>query len=101
MGIVMFRHLPWTALPAVSALRMSLSMTASSEGAFLRNLHMIDDESRGYRLDIVDAGENINQEAPPGTRTCKYGRNHPGTPCWPSPCTWSSTSNGWEPEPWT
>ncbi|MCZ0951817.1 MAG: alpha/beta hydrolase fold domain-containing protein [Rhodospirillaceae bacterium] len=72
----MLRKTPWIVLPAAFALGASLPMTASSEGAFLRNLHTLDDESRGYCLDIVGAGENINREAPLGTRTCKYERNY-------------------------
>ena len=72
----MYRKIPWVAVPALVALGVSLPMAASSEGAFLRNLHALDDESRGYCLDIVGAGENINREAPLGTRTCKYERNY-------------------------
>ena len=72
----MFRQIPGIALPTLLALGLGLPVTASSEGAFLRNLHALDDESRGYCLDIVGAGENINREAPLGTRTCKYERNY-------------------------
>ncbi len=55
---------------------LTLPIAAFSEGAFLRNFHTLDDESRGYCLDIVGAGESINREAPLGTRTCKYERNY-------------------------
>ena len=55
---------------------MSLPIAALSQGAFLRNLQALDNESRGYCLDVVGAGENINREAPLGTRTCKYERNN-------------------------
>ena len=69
------RHSP-VAYAAVFALGMVLPVAALSEGAFLRNLHTLDDESRGYCLDVVGAGQNINREAPLGTRTCKYERNY-------------------------
>ena len=72
----MFRQTPLIGLPAVFALGVALPTAALSEGALLRNLHTLDDESRGYCLDIAGAGENIDREAPLGTRTCKYERNY-------------------------
>ena len=72
----MSRKISWIVLPAAFALGASLPTTASSEGAFLRNLQALDDESRGYCLDIAGAGENIDREAPLGTRTCKYEQNY-------------------------
>ena len=75
-GTVMSHHHSPVAYAAVFALGMVLPVAALSEGAFLRNLHTLDDESRGYCLDVVGAGQNINREAPLGTRTCKYERNY-------------------------
>jgi triacylglycerol lipase len=47
-----------------------------SEGLFLRNLHSLDDEGRGYCLDIPGARQNINRDNPIGTRACKYLENN-------------------------
>ena len=70
------RNLFLAPITAVALLGLIVPTAGFSAGAFLRNFHTLDNESRGYCLDVVGAGQNINREAPLGTRTCKYERNH-------------------------
>ena len=62
---------------ALSVILSSSFLTnASAEGLFLRNLHTLDDEYRGYCLDIPGARERINRDSSLGARACKYIENN-------------------------
>ena len=55
---------------------VSLPITAFSEGAFLRNAQPLDDEFRGYCLDVAGAAAHLNLDAALQTHTCKYSEGN-------------------------
>ena len=65
---VSFRSIVISAL-----LSLSLPITAFSEGVFLRTAQPVDDDFRGYCIDVAGYGENINLDAALRVHTCKYG----------------------------
>ena len=58
---------------ALALISLSLPSTALSQGAFLKNLQPLDDEIRGYCLDVRRAPPNVDLEGRLGTHACKYG----------------------------
>lgn len=58
---------------ALALISLSLPSTALSQGAFLRNLQPLDNEIRGYCLDVRRAPPNVDLEGRLGTHACKYG----------------------------
>lgn len=66
------------ALPVsvLAEFKFPVHIETPSEGMFLRNLHSLDDEGRGYCLDIPGARQNINRDNPIGSRACKYLENN-------------------------
>jgi len=49
---------------------------AVSQGAFLRTVQPLDDEIRGYCLDVAGRGSNINLDAALRMHSCKYGETN-------------------------
>ena len=52
---------------------LALPLSANSQGMLLRSAHAIDDDFRGYCLDVAGGGENARVDAALRTHTCKYG----------------------------
>ena len=61
---------------AFALLTISLPITAFSEGAFLRTTQALDEEPRGYCLDVSGPPERINLDAALQVHTCKYGQSN-------------------------
>lgn len=58
---------------AVAVLGTYLPALCFSQGAFLKTSHVIDDEPRGYCLDVAGFGAGIQLDAELRMHTCKYG----------------------------
>lgn len=73
----MLKHyLPVKAIVIAAVFQLTVPLSAHSEGLFLRNLHVLDDEYRGYCLDIPGARGRVNRESPVSTGACKYLDNN-------------------------
>lgn len=60
----------------IAIFSLSIPTVALSQGAFLRTVQPLDDESRGYCLDVAGFGPNINLESALRMHTCKYGETN-------------------------
>ena len=67
------QNLSYATIGALALISLSLPSTALSQGAFLKNLQPLDDEIRGYCLDVRRAPPNVDLEGRLGTHACKYG----------------------------
>jgi len=73
----MLQHYPpFKVIFIAAVLQLVVPLSAHAEGLFLRNLHVLDDEYRGYCLDIPGARGRINRDNPVGMRACKYLDNN-------------------------
>jgi len=63
-------------IAAFALVTFSLPITAFSEGAFLRTTQALDEEPRGYCLDVSGPPERINLDAALQVHTCKYGQSN-------------------------
>ena len=55
---------------------IGLPSRRSPKACFLGSLQILDDETRGYCLDIPGARERINRDSSLGSRACKYVENN-------------------------
>ena len=67
------QKLSFASIGALALISLSLPSTALSQGVFLKNLQPLDDEVRGYCLDVRRAPPNVDLDARLGTHACKYG----------------------------
>ena len=58
---------------AFALVAISLPVTGLAQGAFLKNTQVIDDDPRGYCIDVPGPPSNIRLDAPLQVHTCKYG----------------------------
>ena len=67
------QNLSFASIGALALISLGLPSAALSQGAFLKNLQPLDDEIRGYCLDVRRAPPNVDLEGRLGTHACKYG----------------------------
>ena len=58
---------------AFALVAISLPVTGLAQGAFLKNTQVLDDDPRGYCIDVPGPPANIRLDAPLQVHTCKYG----------------------------
>jgi acetyl esterase/lipase len=54
---------------------LALSTIVLAEGAFIKTAHTLNNETRGYCLDVFGHTPNIRTDAPIRMHSCKYGEN--------------------------
>ena len=54
---------------------LGLPATTLAEGAFIKTAHTLNNEARGYCLDVFGHTPNIRTDAPIRMHSCKYGEN--------------------------
>ena len=70
------QNLSLASIGALALLSLSLPSTALSQGAFIKNFQPLDDEIRGYCLDVRRSGPNVELDARLGAHACKYGMDN-------------------------
>ena len=67
------KNLPFKLITAFALIVISLPVTGLAQGAFLKNTQALDDDPRGYCIDVPGPPANIRLDAPLQVHTCKYG----------------------------
>ena len=70
------KNISSASIALITILGVGAPTVAFSQGAFLRTVQPLDDETRGYCLDVAGRGQNIDLDSALRMHTCKYGESN-------------------------